>query len=124
MNFQKDFSKIYKKPEDLLNEKFGPFMQDLCAIDLIIKNNSLNLILEKKYQKATKNLSNIWASFPKNDFGSFYKNQKSQKKKNFIKDLSYLTSKNIEENSIFKKFLKNLYEKNLKNNNKKEEKKS
>lgn len=123
-NYKKDF-KSYKNSSDLLSEKFGPFMQDLCAINLIQKAGATKLILEKKYQKAIKKTAKIWASFPFLDSEkSFYKNQKSQKKY-FIEKICNLTKNAFKDEfnlrKIFnesKNIIKNFYEKNLKNKKK------
>jgi len=80
----------------LYDISFNPFIQDLCAIAIIIENGAIELVKEKKYIEAIKKLSKIWASFPhENSNKSFYKNQKSQNL-NFVKKICEMTKKDLE----------------------------
>lgn len=109
----------YKHLSDFHKFKFGPFIQDLCAINLIIENNAIDLVKNKKYEEAIHKLSKIWASFPlQNTNKSFYNGQKARDI-NFIKlisekiknDLENIFEKTLEKIDETKKSIKNILSK-------------
>jgi muramidase (phage lysozyme) len=64
---------------------FSPESQDIAAVDLIIQRGALQDILEDNFEGAVYKLSSEWASLPKTNGQSTYKNQKARSLDNLKK---------------------------------------
>ncbi len=88
--------KFYTKKEDLFQKDFGPFLQDIGAIWLIYKKNSINAILNGNYDFVIDKLCRVWATFPNGKTDkSFYPNQPTAVPYYYLK---LLIKKMVDEN--------------------------